>query len=259
MPPSLRWNSRIANTTAAAAKFRGPPPSSVSAASAAVTNGRPIALKRSEVPARLTGLRREIPGVRGTVLPREGVPPLPPARNGRRMRRRSSVPPHLAMRHLATILVFVLAGGVLAAKVVSGNEPRLYGGRTPGGVDDRIKAFSYSSREAAEAVPALIEIVSDAAAPGESRRQAALTLGRMGRPAVEAVPVLIRLAGPPSTEETRLWALSGARAIRPARPRGRAGDGLFSEVEERIAPHPHGSRRGPRADRTGPSGGGFPL
>jgi HEAT repeat protein len=112
------------------------------------------------------------------------------------------------MRHLATILVFILAGAASSTKVVSGNEPRLYGGRTLAEWDDRIKAFAYSSREAAEAVPALIEIVKDAAAPWESRRQAALTLGRMGRPAVEAVPVLVRLAGPASREETRLWALS---------------------------------------------------
>lgn len=112
------------------------------------------------------------------------------------------------MQHLATILVFVLAGVLSAAKGLSADRPRLYGGRTLSEWDDRIKAFSYSSREAADAVPALIEIVEDAAVPWESRRQAALTLGRMGRPAVEAVPALIRLAGPSSTEETRLWALS---------------------------------------------------
>jgi HEAT repeat protein len=112
------------------------------------------------------------------------------------------------MRHLATILVFVLAGVLSAAKGLSADGPRLYGGRTLSEWDDRIKAFSYSSREAADAVPALIEIVEDAAVPWESRRQAALTLGRMGRTAVDAVPVLIRLAGPSSMEETRLWALS---------------------------------------------------
>ncbi len=67
VPPPLRWNSRIANTTAAAAMRipGGPPPSSVSAASAAVDERpahRPEAVRR---PARLTGLRREIPGVPG--------------------------------------------------------------------------------------------------------------------------------------------------------------------------------------------------
>lgn len=112
------------------------------------------------------------------------------------------------MRSLATIVVFVLAGGVTSAEVVPGDGPRLYGGRSLSEWDDRIKAFSYSSREAAAAVPTLIEIVEDTTAPWESRRQAALTLGRMGRPAVDAVPVLIRLAGSSSTEETRLWALS---------------------------------------------------
>lgn len=112
------------------------------------------------------------------------------------------------MRHLATILVFVLAGVLSATKGLSADGPRLYGGRTLSEWDDRIKAFSYSSREAADAVPALIEIVEDAAVPWQSRRQAALTLGRMGRPAIEAVPALIRLAGRSSTEETRLWALS---------------------------------------------------
>lgn len=114
------------------------------------------------------------------------------------------------MRHLATILVLVLvlASAAPSAKAVAGDGPRLYGGRTLAEWDDRIKAFSYSSREAAEAVPALIEIVEDAAVSWESRRQAALTLGRMGRPAVDAVPPLIRLTGLSSTEETRLWALS---------------------------------------------------
>jgi HEAT repeat protein len=56
----------------------------------------------------------------------------------------------------------------------------------------------------------LLAIVEDIEAPWFSRRQAAITLGRIGEPAQEAVPVLIRLLDEPMADpeqSTQLWAL----------------------------------------------------
>lgn len=84
----------------------------------------------------------------------------------------------------------------------------------------RIKNLDPAAPESAAAVPGLIAIVRDDQVPWFSRRQAALTLGRMGTPARDAVPLLIELAGNDDGDaETspRLWsikalALFGAEA-----------------------------------------------
>ena len=47
----------------------------------------------------------------------------------------------------------------------------------------RMKELDPNSPASAAAVPGLLEIVSDVDAPWFTRRQAALTLGRMGTPA----------------------------------------------------------------------------
>jgi len=112
-------------------------------------------------------------------------------------------------------LLAVLCGADIGAAEGPGSSRR-YDGLTLDEWDARIKAFPFSSPEAARSVPGLIEIVDDAAAPWESRRQAALTLGRMGAPARSAVPHLARLATRANeTEETRLWALTALARFGP--------------------------------------------
>lgn len=67
-------------------------------------------------------------------------------------------------------------------------------------------------------VPGLIEIVQCAEAPWFTRRQAALTLGRMGPSAESAVPVLLQILQnrqPPPEEETLLWAIKALGLFGP--------------------------------------------
>ncbi|MDX1968873.1 MAG: HEAT repeat domain-containing protein [Planctomycetaceae bacterium] len=67
-------------------------------------------------------------------------------------------------------------------------------------------------------VPGLIEIVQCAEAPWFTRRQAALTLGRMGPSADSAVPVLIQILQcrqPPPEEETQLWSIKALGLFGP--------------------------------------------
>ena len=49
-----------------------------------------------------------------------------------------------------------------------------------------MKSLDFQSPEAAVEVPGLIEIVENEAVPWFTRRQAALTLGRIGEPAASA-------------------------------------------------------------------------
>ena len=68
-----------------------------------------------------------------------------------------------------------------------------------------------ASLHAAELVPGLIEIVQDSDAPEGARERAALTLGRIGRPAADAVGILARMLGDSAEPlARRVWA---ARAL----------------------------------------------
>lgn len=83
---------------------------------------------------------------------------------------------------------------------------------------DRIKSLDPTSPDAADAVTGLLEIVEDSAVPWFTRRQAALTLGRIGKPAAVAVPVLEKLAcGPvPDDAAPALWAMKALALFGPA-------------------------------------------
>ncbi len=95
---------------------------------------------------------------------------------------------------------------------------RLYDGQTLDAWRERIKSLDLQSPEAAAAVPGLIAIVEDEAAPWFTRRQAALTLGRIGAPAVRAVPILERFASTPALngdDSTPLWAVKALALFGP--------------------------------------------
>lgn len=108
------------------------------------------------------------------------------------------------------------------------NQPteteRRYDGLTLVEWRQRIKDLDPNDPAAAKAVSGLMEIVGDSDAPWHSRRQAALTLGRIGPLAKEAVPLLIELFDDISTDEnaTSRWA---AKAL-----------ALFGNVAKSAAP-----------------------
>jgi HEAT repeat protein len=88
-----------------------------------------------------------------------------------------------------------------------------YEGRTLDEWRDVMKSLAPRSPDAAAAVPGLLAIVEDSAAPWFTRRQAALTLGRIGPASASAVPNITRLAAEPIVNgdaTTPLWA---ARAL----------------------------------------------
>jgi HEAT repeat protein len=82
----------------------------------------------------------------------------------------------------------------------------------------RIPNLDFSSSEIVGAVPGLLAIVQDTEAPWFSRRQAAVTLGRIGKPAQSAVPVLIELLDEPGVvpeEGAPIWSLKALALFGP--------------------------------------------
>lgn len=103
--------------------------------------------------------------------------------------------------------------------------PQSVAGRTLDEWRDVIKSLDPKAPEAASEVDGLIAVMSDECVPWFTRRQAALTLGRIGEPAARAIPLLVKYATTPSTDhETSpsLWAIKAlalyGRAAAPATP-----------------------------------------
>jgi HEAT repeat protein len=104
--------------------------------------------------------------------------------------------------------------------------PEVYAGRTLDQWREIMKDLDPNNPGSAAALPGLLAIVEDRQVPWFTRRQAALTLGRMGELSAEqAVPLLIELLEEPSSTEepTRIWAVKAlalfrrnARAAAPA-------------------------------------------
>ncbi|MBX3443477.1 MAG: HEAT repeat domain-containing protein [Planctomyces sp.] len=116
-----------------------------------------------------------------------------------------------------TIVVVALAGAYGPA-VGADEPPRLYEGQTLDDWRERIGRIDFAAPIRPEDVAGLRSIMADRDAPWFSRRQAALTLARMGAPAAAAIPDLIRLLDEPSDDpETspRLWALKALARFGP--------------------------------------------
>jgi HEAT repeat protein len=94
---------------------------------------------------------------------------------------------------------------------------RRYDGQTLAEWRQRIKDLDPNDPAAAMAVRGLIEIAADSEAPWYSRRQAALTLGRIGPPAKEAVPLFIKLLDDTGDNEnaTSSWAAKALALFGP--------------------------------------------
>lgn len=84
-------------------------------------------------------------------------------------------------------------------------------GRTLDEWRETIKSLDPKSPEAAKEVDGLIAVMSDERVPWFTRRQAALTLGRIGAPAAEAIPRLVEYTATRSSGDheasTALWAI----------------------------------------------------
>jgi HEAT repeat protein len=115
----------------------------------------------------------------------------------------------------APILMVLLATGTAASPDSHTPRTKLYGGFPISYWQEQIKKESLVAMGEPDRVAALIEIVNDANAEWQQRRQAALTLGRVGPRAAIAVPHLIRLlnSGESDSQTTRIWALRGLSLI----------------------------------------------
>ncbi len=83
---------------------------------------------------------------------------------------------------------------------------------------ERMSVLELRDPAGARFVPGLLELVRRSEVPWFTRRQAALTLGRMGQPAEAAVPVimdLLRARDPPDDAETELWAIKALGLFGP--------------------------------------------
>ncbi|MCA8997636.1 MAG: HEAT repeat domain-containing protein [Planctomycetaceae bacterium] len=112
------------------------------------------------------------------------------------------------MRILATIL-FLAVMATPAFGIQSPDPPKTYGDFTLAEWRERIKSIPLPVLGNPQDVHALLEIVSDQDAPWPDRRQAALTLGRIGEPARQAIPVLVDLLRSERSQDetTLLWIL----------------------------------------------------
>src|SRR5262245_3678591 len=104
------------------------------------------------------------------------------------------------------------------SSLASGPLARRYGGLTLDEWRERIKDLDPRDPAAGQAVPGLLEIVEDVGAPWFSRRQAALTLARIGARATRAVPALVRLTGERTgdpEQSAQLWAIKALALFGP--------------------------------------------
>lgn len=89
------------------------------------------------------------------------------------------------------------------------SQQRLYGGDSLDEWRDRMTSIDPAGPQIAEFVPGLTALMQDPAVPSEIRRQAALLLGRIGKPALTSLDALIGLLDEPGTglDAPALWAI----------------------------------------------------
>jgi len=110
------------------------------------------------------------------------------------------------------------AGVLFSGLCVFAEEPRRYDGRTLEEVRELIPRLDYESAARGAVVPALRAVINDDTVPWFTRRQAALTLGRIGAPAGAAVADLIKLLeerADPVETGPRLWSLKALALFGP--------------------------------------------
>ncbi len=97
-------------------------------------------------------------------------------------------------------------------------KAKRYEGKTLEEWRQAVKDLSPSNPESRAAVPGLIAILQDQSVPWFTRRQMGMTLGRMGKRAQKAVPVLIGILDEPGTKDhsPRVWAGKSLSIFGPA-------------------------------------------
>lgn len=113
---------------------------------------------------------------------------------------------------MATDVAHLCAKTQTATSSSNTNSPKQYGELSLEQWRARLKTLDPAAPQSKEAVPGLIALIRDEDVPDMTRGQAAQTLGRIGRPARDAVPVLIELLDEPERpgSSTFFWA---AKAI----------------------------------------------
>ncbi|MFO1005190.1 MAG: HEAT repeat domain-containing protein [Planctomycetaceae bacterium] len=142
---------------------------------------------------------------------------------------------------LGVMLLGVIWGNLAALSCGSEPQPNAgpasntVAGRTLDEWRDVIKSLDPKAPEAAKEVEGLIVLMSDEHVPWFTRRQAALTLGRIGEPAARAIPLLVEYATTKTGDQetsTALWAIKALALY------GRAGASAAPPLA-RIVTDPH--------------------
>jgi len=117
-----------------------------------------------------------------------------------------------SLRRLVAVIATMLA--VVPTHVADSQDHAPDSHRLPRAVADAeaerlLRGLDPKSPQAIDRIPQLIGLIRDETAPKVLRQQAGMLLGRIGKPAVAAVPMLIRLLRDPETpaDATRSWAL----------------------------------------------------
>jgi HEAT repeat protein len=132
------------------------------------------------------------------------------------------------------------AGGGIEEAILA-DDNAVHAGRSTREWREHFKEMSLSGPEAEQEVPGLLSLAKDNSAPDLLRRQAVHTLGRIGAPAREAVPLLDEmlddLEATSTGEPQRLWALKAIALMgRPARDLAPRVAEILSDSEQ---PHLH--------------------
>lgn len=124
--------------------------------------------------------------------------------------------PRIVMRCALLTIIATLPAVALWASPPT--PETLYDGRTLAEWRRRIQRLDYQSADIADEVSGLLAIAQDTRVPWFSRRQAALTLGRIGVPAKAAVPAIVALLHeqhPDPEQSTQLWAIKALALYGP--------------------------------------------
>lgn len=125
------------------------------------------------------------------------------------------------MRHTASCLLLGITALLSAADIALPDDAPevsddvVIAGQTLAAWRNVMKNMNTDDPASRQYVPGMMELMQRTNLPWFTRRQAALTLGRMGSAAGDAVPVLIRLLHEEDSESTKLFVLKAFMLLGP--------------------------------------------